>query len=263
MSNAETVKSTISEIVSGANAAVVAAEEEITGEAVEEMIGTEIMVAEGSIVEDLDTQDHHADVTPGNEDPSVHLLPENRIHMFPEAVVDALATTAGGRLLPRPHFLHLSGRHPNHVHHLLAVEIDQPQHLAHQHLDDADLGPQIDVMLHIGAEVVGDEEELRIVEPVEDHPCLQHLCPVPRDRLSEGEPAHQHPSALLLHQDHVDLGVNQFQNHVHYPGHLVALPAEAYLGARIEQEPHQLQMTGLMLQKHGQALVRENVTNAG
>lgn len=177
--------------MSGVNAAVVAEEEVIAGEVDGEMIGTEIMVA-GDLIAD-DTRDHHADVIPEIEDRSAPLLLENPIAMFPVAVVDVDETIAGDHLRQSHLLLRLSGRNRNHVHHLLAVEIGQLQSLARQHLDDADLGLQMDVALHIGEEEVEAEEEVPIVELVEDHPVLHLPTLAPHDHPSEEDPLHLHP----------------------------------------------------------------------
>jgi hypothetical protein len=186
-SSAEIAKSTTFEIVSEANAAVVV-EEETAGEAAEEMIEAETLEGEGSIADDI--QDHRADVTLETEDISAHLPQENRIAMFPVAVVDADEMIAED-LLRQNRCLHLPGRNPNHVHPLLAVEIGRPQGLARQHLDDADLGLQIDVVLHIEAEEA--EEEVRIVALDEDRQVPRHPVHVLHDHLSEEDPLHLHP----------------------------------------------------------------------
>lgn len=193
MNNVETEKLTVSETVSGENADVVAEEEEIAGEVVEETIETEIMVGEGLIAEGLDTQDHHADVTPEIEDRSAHLHRESRIHTSPVAVVGADEMTEEDHRHRNPHLLPLPGPILSRVHHLLAVEIGPPRDLAHQRLEDADPGRQIAVAPHIGEEEVEAEEEVRIVEPVEGRQLLRPPFLVLHAQPKEEDPLPLHP----------------------------------------------------------------------
>lgn len=73
--------------------------------------------------------------------------------------------TADDHLPRNLYLLRLSGLSPSRVHHL-AVEIGHPPDLGHLHLEDADLGHQIDVPLPTEEEEVAAEDKVRTVEPV-------------------------------------------------------------------------------------------------
>jgi hypothetical protein len=190
MSNVGIARSTTSAIESEGNAAVVAEEEGIAGEVVEEKTGTEI-TAEDLIAEDLDIRDHPADATREIEGHSAHLYRESQIHMFLVAAEAADEMSAEDHLHQSQYLLRPSGQNLSHVHHL-DVGFGQPRDLAHRHHEDVDPGRRIDVPLHTEEEEAEAEGEVRIVELVEDHRLLRPPVLALRDHRNEEDLPHPH-----------------------------------------------------------------------